>query len=208
MTRNKIRKLGGIGRFADRGQRVFGNVLFDLGVFLEFLGHGTGQGANGRGIAGCFLKRGHVRLEIGIGRGEARDGYTAAAFDQHLDGAIGQLEQLQHIGQHAHAIDAIGIGIIHRRVDLRAEQDLFVILHHLFEGAHRFLAADEERHDHVGKHHDVAQRQNGKSILGHWLLPSLVLATGLCADLAAALTPSGKDALIWGARARVSTAAP
>jgi hypothetical protein len=30
--------------------------------------------------------------------------------------------------------------------------------HHLFERTDRFFAADEQRHDHVREHNDVAQR--------------------------------------------------
>ena len=50
--------------------------------------------------------------------------------------------------------------IVLRRVLLRDEQDLLVVLHHRFQRAHGFLAADEQRHDHVREHDDVAQRQD------------------------------------------------
>ena len=50
--------------------------------------------------------------------------------------------------------------IVLRRVLLGDQQDLLVVLHHVFERADGFLAADEQRHDHVGEHHDVAQRQD------------------------------------------------
>jgi hypothetical protein len=43
---------------------------------------------------------------------------------------------------------------------LRDEQDLLVVLHHIFESAHRFFAADKERHDHVREHDDVAEGQD------------------------------------------------
>ena len=41
------------------------------------------------------------------------------------------------------------------------QQDLLVVLHHVLERAHRLLAADEQRHDHVREHDDVTQRQYG-----------------------------------------------
>jgi hypothetical protein len=53
------------------------------------------------------------------------------------------------------------VGIVLGGVDLARQQDLLVVLHHLLQGAHGFLAAHEQRHDHVGEDHDVAQRQIG-----------------------------------------------
>src|SRR4029077_12918774 len=60
---------------------------------------------------------------------------------------------------------------------LRRKKDELVGLHDLFESANRFLAADEKRHDHMRKNHDVAERQNridvyragasGLSLWGH-----------------------------------------
>ncbi len=58
-------------------------------------------------------------------------------------------------------IDVRRRGIVLGGVLLGDEQDLLVVLHHLFQRLDRFLAADEERHDHVGEHHNVAQRQYG-----------------------------------------------
>ncbi len=53
-----------------------------------------------------------------------------------------------------------GDGIVFRRHLLGEQQNLLFVIHHFFERAHGFLAAHEERHDHVGKHDDIAQRQN------------------------------------------------
>ena len=82
------------------------------------------------------------------------------ALDQHLHGAVGQLEQLQHARERADLEDRIGRRIVVGRVLLRREQDEGVAPHHLFQRLDRLLAADEERHDHVREDHDVAQRQN------------------------------------------------
>ena len=50
--------------------------------------------------------------------------------------------------------------IVDIRTALRDEQDLLVAFHRDVERAHGFLAADEQRDDHVRKHDDVAQRQD------------------------------------------------
>ncbi len=103
-------------------------------------------------------------LEEGLVVGEALDPRALTAFDQHLHGAVGQLQKLQHRTDGADRIDVAGRRIVLRRVLLRDEQNLLVVLHHVFERTHRFLAADEERHDHVREHHDVAERKDGVEV--------------------------------------------
>ncbi len=99
-------------------------------------------------------------LVIGVGRDEALDARTALAFDQHLDGAIGQFQQLQHIGQHTDFIDGVRIGIVVAGIFLSGEQNLLVALHDLVQRLDGFLAADEQGHDHVREHYDIAQWQH------------------------------------------------
>ena len=82
------------------------------------------------------------------------------ALDQHLDGAIGQLEQLQDAGERTDLVDRVRRRIVVRRVLLRRQQDIGIGPHHLFQRLDRLFTADEERNDHVRKDHDVAQRQN------------------------------------------------
>ena len=79
-----------------------------------------------------------------------------------LSMAVGyQLEELQHIGQHAHLVNAVCIRVILTRINLRREQDLLAVIHNLFQRANRFFTAHKKRHDHVGENHNVAQRQDG-----------------------------------------------
>jgi hypothetical protein len=51
------------------------------------------------------------------------------------------------------------------------EQNLLVVFHDGLEGAHRFFAADEQRHDHVRENNDIPQRQNGDGFEGVWFAP-------------------------------------
>ena len=99
-------------------------------------------------------------LEIILGLLEAGDAGAPDALDQHLHGAVRQFQQLQNGGDSPHAVDVLGRWIVLRRVLLRHEQDLLVVLHHAFQRAHGFLSPDEKRHDHVREDHDVAQRQH------------------------------------------------
>ncbi len=89
------------------------------------------------------------------------DLHAAPALDQHLDGVVGQLQELQHGAERADRVDVVGAGIVLAGVLLGDQQDLLVVLHDLFERLDALLAADEEGNDHAGEHDDVAQRQDG-----------------------------------------------
>ena len=144
-----------------RGAEHFGrDLLVELHVAFE-LGHdragkrldlvlGADRLLDGRGLG----------LEIIFVIGKAGDGGAARALDQHLHGAVRQFQQLQHRGERAEFIDAVGSRLVIRRVLLGDEENLLVGAHHLFERGDRFLAADEERYDHVGENDDVPERQH------------------------------------------------
>ena len=96
-------------------------------------------------------------------------------------------------------VQAVGRGIVFGRVLLGQKQNLLLVVHHLFERAHGFLAADEQRNDHVGKHHDVAQRQNRRDwsvarifvvSLSSWRHPPSVSPAGQPAGSDAGTVPS------------------
>ena len=101
----------------------------------------------------------HRLVEI-LAVGEPGDAGATGSFDQDLDGAIGQLEQLQHRCDGADLEQRRGRGIVVGSVALGDEKNLLVLAHHLFQGLDGLLATDEQRHDHVRKDDDVAQRQH------------------------------------------------
>src|SRR5262249_45522681 len=83
-----------------------------------------------------------------------------SALGQHLDGAVGELEQLQHARKRANLVDRLRCRIVVGRVLLGGEQDEGVGPHRLLEREDGLLASDEEGRDHVRKYDDVAQRQH------------------------------------------------
>ena len=99
----------------------------------------------------------------------ARNLGPLGTFDQNLHGPVRQFQQLQHRGNGADSVDVVLARIIISRVLLGDEQNLLIVLHHVFKGAHGFIAANEQRHDHVREHDNVAERKNGERIgrLGH-----------------------------------------
>ncbi len=91
---------------------------------------------------------------------EGLDLGAVGTLDQHLDGAVRQLQQLQHAGDGADRVQVAGGWLVDVRAALRDEQDLAPAFHRDVERAHGLLAADEQRNHHVRKHHHVAQRQH------------------------------------------------
>ena len=163
----------------DREMR--GDGVGELGIVLDLLDHADDFGRH-------LLVELHIVLELGDDRARKRLGLdlladgvrkhdgvgfvvfgavgvvldlgARSALDQHLDGAVGQLEQLQHARERADLEDRTGRRIVVGGVLLRCEQNEGVGAHHLFERLDRLLAADEQRHDHVREDDDVAQRQH------------------------------------------------
>jgi hypothetical protein len=91
---------------------------------------------------------------------ERRDFCARRALDKHLHGAVWQLQELQHVGERAHVIDAVGCRVVLSGVHLRRKHDLLFGAHYLFQRLDRLFTAHEERNDHVRENHDVAQRED------------------------------------------------
>ena len=155
-----IAQLGEIGDRLNHADDFGGDLLVQLHIAFEvghdrsrqrfrFNGIGVGVGERDRG---CFIIFGAIGIFL----------YARALepFDQHLDGAIGQFEQLQDAGERADFVNRVRARIVVGSVLLGRQQDQRVVLHHFFERADRFLAADEQRHDHMREDDDVTERQH------------------------------------------------
>ena len=160
MAGNGVGELRRVVDLVDRNQDLGRDLLVELDVLLELPDHGTGQRLGLRRLGRGLGERRRIGLEMGLGFLEAGDLRALAALDQHLHRAIRQLQQLQHRGDGADRIQILGLGIVLRGILLRDEEDLLVLPHHRFQRADGFLAADEERHDHMREHHDVPQGQD------------------------------------------------
>ena len=156
MRRDRIGQLAGLFDLIDRDQNLRRDLFVELDVLLELRHHGARQCLGLLLLTGIFRDRLGNRLEEFGVIGKFHDAGALTALDQHLDGAVGQLEELQHGTDSANRIDVRGRRIVLGGILLSDEQNLLVVLHHVFERPHRLLAADKQRHDHVRKHDDVA----------------------------------------------------
>ena len=161
MRGDRVGELGIVVDLAGGADHFGRDLLVQLHVVLEVGDHRARQRLDLDLVLLGLGKHVGLGLVEVVAVGEARRSCARArALDQHLDGAVGQLQQLQHIGERADVVDRVGRRIVVGGIHLGGEQDLLVGAHHLFERLDRLFAADEERHDHVREHHDVAQRQD------------------------------------------------
>ena len=145
------------------------NLLVELYVLLELANHGAAEGFQLLGRAFVLVDQLTFGKEEVLVVGIAGDLGPLHAFHQHLDGAVGKLQQLQHRGNRADFINVVRRGVVLGGVFLRHQQNLLIVLHDVLKGAYRFIAADEQGHDHVRENDDVSKRKNGVHVdlVGH-----------------------------------------
>src|SRR5882724_10063194 len=146
----------------DRGHRhdhLGRDLLVELDVGLEGGVDAADEGFDlGRLVAHLLEGLGLDQEVLGVAQ-VARDARPLLALDQHLDGAVGQAEELHDRAERADPVDVVLGGVIGLGVLLRREEDELLLVHRLLEGADRLLPPDEERHHHVREDDDVPQRQ-------------------------------------------------
>ena len=109
----------------------------------------------------------------------------------------GSFEQLHRGGDHAEVVERVAVGIVLARVELGDEEQLLVARHRRFERGDRFLAADEQGHDAVREHDDVAQRKDGKCA-GHAVHMGMRPEERNDQAIATRHRPASIAAIIWG----------
>ena len=161
---DRVGQSAGVVDAGERGQDLGRNLLVEFDVLLE-LGNDRAAQRLGLGtLDGIRLDRGDLAGEVRIRVFDGVDAGALRALDQHLHGAVGQLQHLQDAGDAADFVDVFGSGIILAGGLLRHQHDALARFHRDFQRADRARTADEQRDDHVREHHHVAQRNSGRSI--------------------------------------------
>ncbi|MNV11974.1 hypothetical protein D3C71_1025570 [compost metagenome] len=145
----------------DRCEDLRGNFFVEFDVLVKLLHHSTAQRFNLARLVGlgCGFYRRDGGREMGLSVLDGRHQSALMAFDQHLHGAVRQLEHLQDGG------DAADIEHVrHRRLVLGCsflchKHDATVGLHGQLKRLNALGTPHKKRDDHVGKHHHVTQRQ-------------------------------------------------
>ena len=147
---DRVGELGRLLDLVDRDDDLGRHLLVQLHVVLELRDHGARGGLQLGGIAGASSistasasKNSALSVKPAIS-------HAPAALDQHLHGAVGQLQQLQHGAERADACRC-------RRAPGSSWLAFFwatsrICLSSFITSSsalHALLAADEQRHDHV-----------------------------------------------------------
>ena len=140
----------------ERGKNLGRDLLVELYVLLELGKQRARQRLRLALVARVALDRRGIRGQILRLVGEAVDTQPAPTLDQHLDRAVGQLEELENGRNRAYPIDIVGSGLVLGCILLSHQENLLVHLHCAIQGANRPAAANEEGNDHVRVHDDVA----------------------------------------------------
>ena len=92
---------------------------------------------------------------------QRRNASTLQPFDQHLHGAVRQLQHLQNRRHGSNGEKIVYTRLIRRRFFLRNQHDFFIMVHGRFEATDRFFPPYKQGYDHVRINHHIAQRQYG-----------------------------------------------
>ena len=155
MRRNRIRHFGWLFDLID-GNNDFGwNFLVQFHILLELRHDGTQQRLQ------FFIINSRIRNFRDGGFHEAFfninlvDLNARATLNQNLYGAIGQFQELQDRSDRADRKQVIRARIVLTGAFLGHQQDLFAVVHHVFERMNRFFAANEQRNYHVRENNNI-----------------------------------------------------
>ncbi|MNG04656.1 hypothetical protein D3C84_878070 [compost metagenome] len=143
----------------ERRQDFGGNLLAQLNVLFELRQQTADKHfrlALGRVD---FVNQRNFGTAVAVHFHETLDGAALLAFDQHLDGAVRQLEQLQNGRDGTYTVKCVFTGIVVSRVSLGQQKDLLLARHRGLEGFDGFLAPHEQRDNHVRINHNITQWQ-------------------------------------------------
>ncbi len=155
----QLRRLDQLAQLLRGFRRQF---LVELGVGFELLDRRAHQRLDLDALGHTLFQNLDRRLQIAVRLGQLDQPPARLALDQHAHGTVGQLQQLQHGRGDADLIQVLARRIVLRGVELRDEEDFLVGVHRRFQRRDRFVAADEQRHDHVRENDDIAQGKYGK----------------------------------------------
>ena len=154
--------IGQLGRgadFADALHQFLGDALVQFGIPAKVFQHRPAQGF---GLDGVHLRLGHgseFDVEEIIHLKKLQDASPAFTLHQGFDRAVRQFQQLQDFTDRTHLVDIRFLRRIDTGMLLGGKKHPFVTAHGVGQGVDGFGAAHEKRCHHVGKNHDVTQRQ-------------------------------------------------
>jgi hypothetical protein len=142
-----------------RSQDFRRNLLVELHVLIELRDDRAAQrfGFGAVGVVG--LERHHIAGKLRFLLFDRERFRALQTLDEHLHGAVGQLEHLQDVGDTSHLVHVFFGRLVLRRRFLGDEHDVLAAFHRGFQGLDRLGPPHEERNHHMREYNYVAQRE-------------------------------------------------
>jgi hypothetical protein len=156
---DRVGQAAGVLDGGDGIERLRRHLLVELDEALEGRVDGADERLHLDRILLGLVDDLHLAGKEGIVALEASDARAALALHQHLDGAVGQAQQLDDGAQRSDGMDVVLGRLVLAGLALGAQQQLAFARHGVLERPDRLGPPHEERHHHVGEDHDVPQRQ-------------------------------------------------
>ena len=154
-VRQPPRRLDGREGRQDLGR----NLPVQLHVLLELREHRAAEGLTLPPLRLLRLQDPNLREEVLVLPEELHDPRPFDPLHEHLDRAVGELQQLKDRRQRSDSVDVVGGRVVLCRALLGNQQDLLVVLHRPLEGPDGLVAPHEQGDDHVRVDDDVPQGQ-------------------------------------------------
>ena len=144
----------------DREGQVLGDLVRELGVTLELVLHRAAQGHEGLAVVLLIGERIDHPLQI-LALGIIMENAPGlAAFDQDFGRAVGQAQDLDHLGKGADLVKIIGPRVFALDIALGDEKNLLIVSQGGLKRQQGFMPNDEQRGDAVGKDNDLLERDD------------------------------------------------
>jgi len=158
VRRDGVGEAAGLLDPREGGQNLGRHFLVELDVLFELGDHRAREHVHLAFFVALDVRHGRDLGQKEFALDQMLDTRPVDAFDQHLDGPVGQFEKLQDRRNRADRIQVRRFRIIDVGLLLGDQQNALVGLHRPVERDDGFLAPDEQRNDHVRIYDDIAQR--------------------------------------------------
>ena len=135
----------------DRRDHLGRNLFVQPRVVVEGGHHRAHQRLDFRGALAGLLDLLGLDLKVFVVGDVLQDSRALLAFEQRLDGAVGQAEQLDDHAEGADRVQIVGRGLCDLGVFLRHQQNRRLLRLGGFQSLYRLLASDEDGIDFMWK---------------------------------------------------------
>lgn len=133
MRGNGVGQATGVVDACQRSENLGRDLFVELHILVELLDDRATHRFDLRFIARLGFHGGQLGGEMAVEFSDLVDACALCAFDQHFNGAVGQLQHLKDVGNATDFVDIFGRGLILGGCLLGSQHDALALLHGGFE---------------------------------------------------------------------------